>query len=196
MSRAFPSGGESMPISLRALQRPVFSASPISLNYTEYQFVIDDSITLRGDFDVVSVDLSYYGIPWNSFLYEEPLPVSWSNRLANAVAGVDSYELPVMLQFPINGNDKRSCPASNASDYPGTTSPGVNDFAGCTRCFDYDLVRNPIASFVRQGFINYALAVSYAFNTTGTLGISECSGSMVAVVIVRRSTDSAENKRT
>jgi hypothetical protein len=110
-------------------------------------------------------------IPWNSFLYEEPLPVSWAERLDAAVKGVDSYGLPVFLQFPINGNDKRSCPASNASDIPGTTSPGVNDFAGCAKCFDYDIVRNPIASFVRQGFVNYALAVSYAFNTTETLAI-------------------------
>jgi hypothetical protein len=29
---------------------------------------------------------------------------------------------------------KHVVPASNASDYPGSTSPGVNDFAGCTRC--------------------------------------------------------------
>ena len=118
-----------------------------------------------------SVDLSYYGVPWNSFLYELPLPVSWAERLDAAVKGVDSYELPVMLQFPINGNDKTSCPASNASDYPGTTSPGVNDFTGCTQCFDYSIVRNPIASFIRQGFVNYALAVSLAFNATGTLGV-------------------------
>jgi len=117
------------------------------------------------------VDLSYYGVPWNSFLYEQPLPVSWSERLWAAVKGVDSYELPVMLQFPINGNDKRSCPASNATDNPGTTSPGVNDFTGCARCFDYDVIRNPVASFVRQAFVNYALAVSYAFNTTETLAI-------------------------
>ena len=158
-------------VSLTALNRPVFSASPIALNTTQYQFVIDETIPLVGDWDVVSVDLSYYGVPWNSFLYEQPLPVSWSERLWAAVRGVDTYELPVMLQFPINGNDKRSCPASNASDYPGTTSPGVNDFAGCARCFDYDIVRNPVASFVRQGFVNYALAVSYAFNTTGTLAI-------------------------
>ncbi len=104
-------------------------------------------------------------------MYEEPLPVSWAERLDAAVSGVDSYELPVVLQFPILGNDKSSCPPSNASDYPGTTSPGVSDFTGCTRCFDYNTITNPIASFVRQGFVNYALAVSYAFNTTGTLAI-------------------------
>ena len=120
-----------------SLDRPAYSASPVSLNTSQYQFVIDESITLRGDFDVVSVDLSYYGIPWNSFLYEQPLPVSWSERLWAAVRGVDSYELPVMLQFPINGNDRRSCPASNASDVPGTTSPGVDNFLGCDKCFDY-----------------------------------------------------------
>ena len=154
-----------------ALQRPAFSASPITLNTSEFQFVIDDSISLLGDWDVVSVDLSYYGIPWSSFLYEEPLPVSWATRLDNAVKGVDSYELPVVLQFPILGSDKRSCPVSNATDYPGSTSPGVNDFYGCTRCFDYSVITNPVASFVRQGFVNYALAVSYAFNTTGTLGL-------------------------
>ena len=45
------------------------------------------------------------------------------------------------------------------------------DFSGCSRCFDFDIVRNPIASFIRQAYVNYALAVSYAFNTTGTLGI-------------------------
>ena len=88
------------------------------------QFVLDGSIALRGDFDAVSVDLSYYGVPWNSFLYEDPLPVSWAERLEAMVAAVDAYELPVILSFAINGNDKHSCPATNASDYPGTTSPG------------------------------------------------------------------------
>ena len=76
-----------------------------------------------------------------------------------------------MLQFPLTGNDKRSCPPSNATDAPGTTSPGVSDFAGCARCFDYDTIRNPVASFVRQAFVNYALAVSLAFNATETLAI-------------------------
>jgi len=123
----------------------------------------------------VSVDVSAYGVPWNSFLYEEPLPVSWATRLDAMVTAVDSYELPVVLSFSMNGNDKHSCPSSNASDYPGTTSPAETDFAGCTRCFDYDIVRNPVASFVRQAFINYALAVSYAFNTTGTLGVIDFS---------------------
>jgi len=123
----------------------------------------------------VSVDISAYGVPWNSFLYEEPLPVSWSERLDAMVKGVDSYELPVILTFSMNGNDKHSCPSSNASDYPGSTSPAETDFSGCKRCFDYDIVRNPVASFVRQAFINYALAVSYAFNTTGTLGIIDFS---------------------
>ena len=33
------------------------------------------------------------------------------------------------------------------------------------------MVRNPIASFMRQAFVNYALAVSYAFNTTETLAV-------------------------
>lgn len=32
-------------------------------------------------------------------------------------------------------------------------------------------IRNPIASFIRQGFVNYALAVSLAFNATETLAI-------------------------
>ena len=69
------------------------------------------------------MDISAYGVPWNSFLYEEPLPVSWSERLDAMVKGVDSYELPVILTFSMNGNDKHSCPSSNASDYPGSTSP-------------------------------------------------------------------------
>ena len=131
-----------------------------------------------GDWDAVSIDISAYGVPWNSFLYEEPLPVSWSERLDAMVKGVDSYELPVILTFSLNGNDKRSCPSSNASDQPGSTSPGVADFSGCTKCFDWDIVRNPIASFIRQGFVNYALAVSYAFNTTGTLGVINYAADM------------------
>ena len=101
--------------------------------------------------------------------------MSWAERMDAMVKGVDSYELPVILSFAANGADKHSCPASNASDYPGTTSPGVSDFVGCTRCFDYDLVRNPVASFVRQAYVNYALAVSYAFNTTGTLAVIDFS---------------------
>ena len=151
--------------------RTLFSASPLSLNTSEYQFVLDGSIRIREDFDIVSVDLSYYGIPWNSFLYEAPLPVSWATRLDAMVQAVDAYELPVMLQFSITGNDKRSCPTSNASDYPGTTSPGVSDFAGCTKCFDYNIITNPVASYIRQGFTNYALAVSLAFNSTETLAV-------------------------
>jgi hypothetical protein len=87
------------------------------------------------------------------------------------VKAVDAYELPVVLSFAILGNDKRSCPSSNASDYPGTISPGVADFNGCQQCFDFDIVRNPIAAFIRQGFINYALAVSLAFNYTETLAL-------------------------
>jgi len=151
--------------------RSLFSAAPLSLNTSQYQYVLDGSIPISTDFDVVSVDLSYYGVPWNSFLYEEPLPVSWAERLDAMVKAVDAYELPVFLQFAITGNDKRSSPSSNASDYPGTTSPGVSDFNGCTQCFDYDIVRNPVAAFIRQGYINYALAVSLAFNYTQTLAI-------------------------
>jgi hypothetical protein len=79
----------------------------------------------------------------------------------------------VHLALPILGNDKRSCPAQNASDYPGTASPVVNDFAGCARCFDYDVVRNPVASFIRQAYINYALAVTLAVNATGALAVVE-----------------------
>ena len=154
-----------------AADRSLFSAAPLSLNVSQYQYVLDGNIPISTDFDVVSVDLSYYGLPWNSFLYEEPLPVSWATRLDAMVKAVDAYELPVFLQFAIAGNDKRSCPTSNASDYPGTTSPGVADFTGCVQCFDYDIIRNPIASFIRQGFINYALAVSLAFNYTQTLAI-------------------------
>jgi hypothetical protein len=175
LSALAPARAASVPAALAplgvSLQRPVYGGSPVRLNTSEYQFVIDETIPLVGDVDLVSVDLSYYGIPWSSFLYEQPLPVSWSERLWAAVRGVDSYELPVMLQFPINGNDRRSCPASNASDVPGTTSPGVSNFDGCSQCFDYDIVRNPVASFVRQAFVNYALAVSYAFNTTETLAV-------------------------
>ena len=158
-------------ISRLGLTRSAFSASPLSLNVSEYQFVLDGSIPIAGDFDVVSVDLSYYGVPWASFLYEQPLPVSWEARLGRMVEAVDSYELPVFLQFSLTGNDKRSCPSSNATDQPYSTNPGVADFYGCTQCFDYDVVRNPIASFIRQGYINYALAVSLAFNYTETLAI-------------------------
>ena len=95
----------------------------------------------------VSIDISAYGVPWNSFLYEEPLPVSWSERLDAMVKGVDSYNLPVILTFSMTGNDKKSCPSSNATDQPGGTTPGVGDFAGCTQCFDWDIVRNPIARY-------------------------------------------------
>jgi hypothetical protein len=153
------------------LARSAFSASPLSLNTSEYQFVLDGSIPIAADFDVVSVDLSYYGVPWASFLYQAPLPVSWATRLDAMVKAVDAYELPVFLQFALTGNDKRSCPASNATDAPYSTNPGVSDFSGCQRCFDFDVIRNPIASFIRQGYTNYALAVSLAFNATGTLGI-------------------------
>jgi len=154
------------------LQRPAYAAAPLALNTSQYQFVLDGSIPIKEDFDAVSVDLSYYGLPWNSFLYEEPLPVSWAERLAAMVNAVDAYELPVLLQFSITGNDGHtSCPTANASDIPGTTSPGVSPFTGCDKCFDYDIVRNPVASFIRQGYINYALAVSVAFNATETLAL-------------------------
>ena len=158
-----------MGISGFSLSRAAMSAAPLALNTSQFQFVLDPSITLRGDWDAVSVDISQYGVPWNSFLYEQPLPISWSERLEAMVLGVDSYELPVILSFSALGNNKHSCPSNNASDYPGTASPDVPDFRDCQKCFDFDLVRNPVASFIRQGYVNYALAVSYAFNTTGTL---------------------------
>ena len=47
----------------------------------------------------MSIDISEYGVPWQSFLYEEPLPVSWANRLDAMVKGADSYDLPVVLSF-------------------------------------------------------------------------------------------------
>lgn len=121
------------------LKRAIYAGAPLSLNTSQYQFVVDETINLLGDFDAVSIDLTNYGIPWNSFLYEEPLPVSWSERLYAAVAGVDSYDLPVILSFSMNGNGRASCPASNATDIAGTTSPGVDDFSGCQQCFDYNV---------------------------------------------------------
>ena len=43
----------------------------------------------------------------------------------------------------------RSCPARNAS---GINYPTVNPFYGCSKCFDWNPISNPIASFIRQAY--------------------------------------------
>lgn len=53
---------KSLPPSLRALNRPAYGASPLSLNTSNYQFELDGSIPIDSDFDAVSVDISYYGV--------------------------------------------------------------------------------------------------------------------------------------
>lgn len=136
--------------SSRILQssRTVFGGTPLSLNTTTFQYFLDPSISLSPDFDFVSIDLSAYGVPWNSFLYQEPLPLSWQARLDTTVAAVETWQLPIFLQLGILGG--KSCPPQNASDVPGTDIPSVTNFDGCSTCFDYDIYRNPVASFIRQ----------------------------------------------
>jgi hypothetical protein len=62
VASASAASAASAPFSILRLDRPVFSASPVTLNTSQFQFVIDESIPLLNDWDVVSVDLSYYGV--------------------------------------------------------------------------------------------------------------------------------------
>ncbi len=159
--------------------RTAFGGVPLALNVTIFANEMDPTVPIAGDFDVLVLNLDSWGIPWDSFLYEQPLPISWEARLNASVAIYQATGLPLLLQLPMGDGDSRSCPARNATDAPGSNGayPSVSPVGGCSSCFDYNEVTNPIASFFRQGFINYALAISYAFSEnapsteTGVAGI-------------------------
>lgn len=147
-----------------------FAASPLNLDvYGTKQFMLDGNVSLTGDWDAVTLDFSGYGIPYSSFMYEEPQPVSWAARVATALGDITgSWRLPVILQLPVVDG---SCPPMNATDSPGGSTPSVNSFTGCSSCFDFSEVRNPVAAFVKQGIINYQVYMSLAVNLTGTLAL-------------------------
>lgn len=158
-----------LPLRAGSLDRPIFAGSPLSLDVGgSQQFIPNPNVTLTGDWDAVSLDMTPYGIPYSAFVYEEPQPVSWAARLAATLEAITgSWQLPVVLQLPVT---QGSCPPQNASDGAGG-APSVNDFTGCSACFDYDEVTNPIAAFIKQGIINYQLYVAISVNLTGGLGL-------------------------
>lgn len=148
--------------SLAVEARPFYGGTPLALNLTTLQYDIVDEAPVAADFDFVHITLDSWGIPWDSFLYESPLPVSWEGKLNRTIAAVRAFNMPVLLSMPMGDVNSRSCPAQNASDTPGGY-PNLQPVGNCKSCFDYNETTNPVASFFRQGQVNYALAILLAF---------------------------------
>ena len=128
---------------------------------------IDPKVTLVGDFDAVQLLWGdAYGVPWASFLYEDPIPEWWMERLNRTVLATAAWQLPVVLSLQMGSGTGRSCPAQNAT---GTTYPTVSSFYGCNACFDYNEVTNPVASFFRQAYVNYVLFMVSAVNPVAVI---------------------------
>ena len=147
----------------QAYVRPYYAGGPVVLNTTTLQYDLDAAYPIAPDFDLVAIDADSWGIPWDSFLYEAPLPYSWELKLNETIAAWAAWDRPLLLSLPMGDADSlRSCPALNASDAPGGF-PSLNPVGGCKRCFDYNTTTNPVAAFFVQGFSNYALAMVAAF---------------------------------
>ena len=131
--------------------RPGYAATPLAYNTTTYATELDPKVTIVGDYDAVNVVWDSYGVPWATFISNAPLPAWWEDRLNRTIAATLAWKLPVVLTLSMGGGSQRSCPAQNASD------TGVNDVLICSQCFDYNTITNPLASFFRQGFTNFAL---------------------------------------
>jgi len=157
---------------IQAQRQNYFGGGPLALNLTTLQYDVYGEIDIATDFDYVSIDFDSWGVPWDSFIYEQPLPFSWENKLNNTISSWQAWNRPAVLLVSFGDSDsKRSCPALNASDVPGGY-PNLQPVGNCQRCFDWNITTNPVAAFFRQGFTNYILALTLAFTsnqpTTGT----------------------------
>lgn len=144
-----------------AAARPAYGGTPLSVNLTltqqAYLTELDATVTISSDWDVLTITWDSYGVPWDSFISNAPLPGWWEDRLNRTVELAASLKLPVVLHLSHGGGNLRSCPAQNASD------TGVSDVLVCGQCFDYNIISNPLASFFRQGFVNFALFMAGHF---------------------------------
>jgi hypothetical protein len=148
-----------------AQRQNYYGGGPLSLNLTTLQYDVYGDVDIATDFDYVSIDFDSWGIPWDSFIYEQPLPFSWENKLNNTIASWKNWNRPVVLLVSFGTSDsKRSCPALNASDSQGGY-PNLQPVGNCQTCFDWNITTNPVAAFFRQGFTNYILALTLAFIT-------------------------------
>jgi hypothetical protein len=138
------------------------AVTPVQLNTatSDYFFYFDPNVPVSNDADVVSIHEDFYGLPWDTFMYNASPPVSWLLRLNATVAAVNAWKKPVFLTLQMGTGQLRSCPAANASDGPGY-SPQVTPFAGCAQCYEYDPVKNPAAALVRSAYIQYATYMVY-----------------------------------
>lgn len=145
-----------------AAARPGYAGAPLAVNLTGgqqmYLTELDPSVIVTSDWDAITISWEAYGVPWNSFISNAPLPAWWEDRLNRTLEYVAAAKLPVILQLSHGGGNKRSCPAQNA------TETGVQDVLVCGSCFDYNVVTNPLASFFRQGYANFALFMAARFS--------------------------------
>jgi len=143
--------------------RPGYLASPIALNKSTFFTEIDPSVIISADWDAVNVVWDSYGVPWSSFLNNAPQPEWWQERLNRTIAATQAWKLPVVLTLPGGAGQNRGCPAENASE-SGSSYPSVSGTIVCDNdCFDYNTVTNPLASFFRQGYVNFVLYMISAF---------------------------------
>jgi len=134
----------------RAFVRPYYGGGPLTLNTTTLQYDVDGSVPIDTDFDFATIDADSWGVPWDSFLYEQPLPRSWEAKLNATIDAWRSWDRTLLLLLPMgDGDSKRTCPAQNATDGP-TGLPVLSAVGGCSRCFDYNTTTNPVASFFVQ----------------------------------------------
>jgi len=143
--------------------RPYYAGGPLALNLTTLQYDLDADVPIDADFDLLVVNADSWGVPWDSMIREEPLPVTFEQKLNASIDAWRRWGRAALLLLPM-GDDasKRSCPASNATD-GANGLPSLQPVGGCTRCFDYNETTNPVAAFFRQGYVNYVLAMAAAF---------------------------------
>ena len=144
--------------------RPYYGGGPLLLNTTTLQYDVDASVQIAADFDLATIDADSWGVPWDAFIYEQPLPRSWELKLNATVEAWRGWDRALLLLLPMGDNDsRRSCPSQNATDSP-TGLPVLSPVGGCARCFDYNTTTSPVAAFFRQGYVNYVLAMAAAFS--------------------------------
>lgn len=140
----------------------LFAATPTQVNTDQTDFFIDfdPSVPLSSDVDVVAIHDDFYGVPWQAFMRGSPtlnsLPLSWLARLNSTLAMVHAWDKPVYLALQmLSSGTGRTCPAQNASD-GGPTGATVENFAGCTSCYNWNATTNPQAQAVIRAYALYA----------------------------------------
>ena len=111
--------------------RPYYGGGPLTLNTTTLQYDVDASVEIAADFDFATIDADSWGVPWDAFIYEQPLPRSWETKLNQTVDAWRGWDRALLLLLPMGDADsKRSCPSQNATDGP-TGLPVLNAVGGC-----------------------------------------------------------------